>query len=309
MMAFFEPGPFKCPSAINVVMPNRDDLQIVNAITKSLRRGGEKFVMNYECSHDVYRDGEAITVTSLSIENASLDSIPPEIGQLKRLRSLQLRNNRITRIEGIDRMRIETVDLERNAIESAAGLPKLVKVVNLSGNRISSLDGLSGLNRLQSLDLAGNEIDSIAGISNKISRNIKHLSVGGNISRIEGIDDFKDLEYLYLGKHISRIEGLDSLGNLEVLNLAGNDIRKIEGIDNLKNINEIDLEGNKIERIEGLENVSLGSLMLGDNEISSIDEEMIGKVAGIFEMYVMNNKLDGKQIEMLKRIPGANVVV
>ena len=81
---------------------------------------------------------------------------------LRSLRKLQLDNNAITVIEGLECLggTLEWLDLSFNAIEKISGLDSLSKLTDLSlfSNKISAAEGLDGCVALQVLSLGNNEL-------------------------------------------------------------------------------------------------------------------------------------------------------
>lgn len=93
------------------------------------------------------------------------------------------------------------------------------------------------------------------------------------ISNIEGLCNYTNLEYLYLsGNNIQEIEGLNSLENLLILDLSNNGITELKGLCYLQNLKYLDLSYNPIKKIEGLETLKdLMILILSGNYIEEIE--------------------------------------
>ncbi len=136
--------------------------------------------------------------------------------------------------------------------------------------KFRSIEGLSRLRNLKTLDLVGNRIATISGIEACPLLEVVNLSQNW-IERIEGLTSLPQLRELYLANNrIKRIEGLEDLKNLEVLILEGNQITKIEGLGHLPALKRLGLAGNRLRDVSGL-------LELGDlNEISirSLDNQL-----------------------------------
>jgi Leucine-rich repeat (LRR) protein len=80
---------------------------------------------------------------------------------MDRLQKLQLDNNIICRIQGLDHLvNLEWLDLSFNLIEKVEGLEKLTKLIDLSlfSNNISQISGLETLTKLNVLSLGSNKI-------------------------------------------------------------------------------------------------------------------------------------------------------
>ncbi|KAK0576091.1 hypothetical protein LWI29_011658 [Acer saccharum] len=135
----------------------------------------------------------------------------PTISHFSSLRSVNLSNNFIVHI-------------------SAGSLPKGLHTLNLSRNKINTIEGLRELTRLRLLDLSYNRISRLGhGLSNCTL--IKELYLAGNkISDIEGLHRLLKLTVLDLSfNKMTTTKALGQLvGNyqsLQALNLLGNPIQ------------------------------------------------------------------------------------
>ncbi len=101
---------------------------------------------------------------------------------------------------------------------------KQLKILNLSHNKISKIEGLNNLSKLKKLNLHANIITHISGLENLIQ--------------------LKDINLLR--NQINKIEGLDNLTRLQRLNLYNNQIKKLEGLGNLTQLSELQLSNNPL---------------------------------------------------------------
>ncbi|XP_052736381.1 uncharacterized protein LOC108338680 isoform X2 [Vigna angularis] len=143
----------------------------------------------------------------------------PAISHLSNLRSVNLSNNFIAHI-------------------SPGFLPKGIQTLNLSRNKISTLDGLRELTKLRVIDLSYNRISRIG----------------------QGLSSCTLVKELYLvGNKISDAEGLHRLLKLTLLDLSFNKITTTKAIGqlvaNYNSLKALNLLGNPIER-----NISYGEL-------------------------------------------------
>ncbi|XP_061587172.1 leucine-rich repeat and coiled-coil domain-containing protein 1 [Cololabis saira] len=105
--------------------------------------------------------------------------------------SLNLRCNRITRIEGLtSAWHLQHLDLSSNRILKIEGLSSLtsLRTLNLSCNLITKLEGLNGLVNLTRLDLSYNQINNLTGLLylHGTEYKLKLLSLHGN--QLDSID-------------------------------------------------------------------------------------------------------------------------
>jgi hypothetical protein len=141
--------------------------------------------------------------------------LPPPLSRLPKLRSLSLAYNEIRRVKTalaglIHLPNLVRLDLSYNQIKSMRGADGMlgnVKVLVLTGNLLTNVDGLVKLYGLETLHLDGNKINdvsSVAGIGNL--PNLMNISLKGNpftykdplIYRIKVLDFFKSTRFYSL---------------------------------------------------------------------------------------------------------------
>ncbi|XP_058756042.1 uncharacterized protein LOC131629256 isoform X2 [Vicia villosa] len=152
---------------------------------------------------------------------------------------------------------LRSVNLSSNFIVSIIPgcLPKSVQTLNLSRNKISTIDGLKELTRLRVLDLSYNCISRIG----------------------QGLSSCTLIKELYLaGNKINDIEGLHRLFKLTVLDLSFNKITTTKSLGqlvaNYNSLQALNLLGNAIQRNIG-------------------DEQLHKSVSGLLPKLVFLNKL------------------
>ncbi|MCE8189931.1 leucine-rich repeat protein [Porphyromonas gingivalis] len=186
--------------------------------------------------------------------------------------------------------------LRKCQVESLAWLVDFssLRILDLSYNEISKLEGLDCLTSLTELHLSGNQVRKLEGLDYLVS--LKELYLSSNqICKLEGLDHLVSLKELYLsGNQICKLEGLDHLISLTGFNLSGNQISKLEGLDHLVSLTEFSLSDNQISKIEGLDRLtSLAWLDLSYNQISRL--EGLDRLTSLAEL-----RLSGNQIRKLE---------
>uniref|UniRef100_A0A2I3H3M4 Dynein regulatory complex subunit 3 n=1 Tax=Nomascus leucogenys TaxID=61853 RepID=A0A2I3H3M4_NOMLE len=120
--------------------------------------------------------------------------------QFENLRKLQLDNNIIEKIEGLENLtHLVWLDLSFNNIETIEGLDTLVNLEDLSlfNNQISKIDSLDALVKLQVLSLGNNRIDNMMNIIYlRRFKCLRTLSLSGN--PISEAEDYKMFICAYL---------------------------------------------------------------------------------------------------------------
>ncbi|CAL6090359.1 leucine-rich_repeat domain-containing protein [Hexamita inflata] len=155
-------------------------------------------------------------------------------------------------------------------IENINGLENMKSVVELSlrGNRISDIGILAGMNQLQKLDMAQNNLKSIRGIEQMV--NLIEIDLSENtIADINCLKFMKQLKSVNLSKNkITLVEDLESLTNLLTLKISNNSLNRINFVEHMKNLVHLDASFNYIKDIDVIKNlVKLVDLRLDGNKI------------------------------------------
>jgi protein phosphatase 1 regulatory subunit 7 len=119
------------------------------------------------------------------------------MAQHKFLRNLCLKNNKITKIEGLTNSKtLKILDLSENEIEDVEGLDNLnLTELYLSANRIQIVKGFTKLDKLRVLDLSINDITLLGGLSQLISLRTLLLSKN-KIKHVKQMNFLENLAYL-----------------------------------------------------------------------------------------------------------------
>jgi Leucine-rich repeat (LRR) protein len=181
----------------------------------------------YTTNKNLFCNLKSSNSKELDLSNRDLDRVPGCISKFKEIERLELNENNIKTIDGLD-------DLEK------------LKELSLRSNNVNRIDGLWNLEKLEILTLTDNEIEKIEGLDSLDDLKELHLTKN-DIKSIGGLDNLKSLKKLMLpSNEIDKMEGIDKLVNLEELNLALNHIKKIEKIDKFVNLKKLYLNFNEI---------------------------------------------------------------
>jgi hypothetical protein len=84
----------------------------------------------------------------------------------EKLNSIDFRDRGVTSLDGLKSFcpKVEALDIKNCKVKYLTGLPSSIKVLKASGNRLGGLVSFAWGTNLQYLDLANNEIDSLAGL-------------------------------------------------------------------------------------------------------------------------------------------------
>jgi len=216
-----------------------------------------------------------VPYTVASFSNQKLSEIPPEtLNSL--ITDLTVDNTTITQISNIPRT-LRSLTCKNNRIYSFAPVisqaPKLIKI-DLSGNRITNIDGIAKLLDLDTLLLAENNL-----------RNC-------DFSELLKLRDLRVLDLSFNGLRLSeKTEIIQNLPEIERLYLNKNEFEKFRIMSNMRKIKELRIDSNsKLEVIEIAENIeSLEILSANSNKITNINE--ICKLKNLRELQLNDNKI------------------
>lgn len=201
-----------------------------------------------------------LSLKRLDLSGRKLEYIPDEIGCLRELSILNLSNNRLEGLpETLQNLKsLINLDLRRNRLSDIAALRNLhLRSLNLSFNRIRSLEPIKGMSELKVLDISANELVNIdillASLKGLINLNVsynylEHLSLS---SSVEVLNAAQNVLYELSGKHLS-LKRADLSDNnfesipecllespIETLDMSSNQLQKVvlRGMDFLKSLN------------------------------------------------------------------------
>ncbi|KAI9555782.1 hypothetical protein GHT06_018298 [Daphnia sinensis] len=260
--------------------------------------------------------GLASSLTALGLPNNRLVSVPSEaLRSLIHLERLDLSNNRIQSIAGqpfagLDRLRF--LDLSGNALETiaptvfaaASGLRSLQLRSNLLETSQLVAPALSGLKKLQELDLAYNRLRGrltstfLQGLDNLITLEL----TGNNLTLLKRgmLSGLKRLRTLRLARNqidVIEDQSFVSLASLTSLDLSHNGVVAISGqsLSHLNDLTQLDLSHNYLraltsDLVDGLP--SLESLDLTDNDISLVEPGALTNLPKLIHLSLTDNPLN-----------------
>ena len=255
--------------------------------------------------------GECV-VTSLSGNQLS-GTIPPELGNLAHLESLNLYGNQLSGTipaELGNLANLEHLDLSGNRLsgEIPAALGNLLSLprLDLSGNQLSGEipAALGNLANLEHLDLSGNRLSGEipAALGNLLSLPRLDLSVNQLSGAIPAeLGNLLNLGDLRLSDN--QLSGaipaeLANLSNLTSLNLSDNHLSGVipAELANLFSLPRLDLSGNQLSGAIPAELgnlLNLESLSLNGNQLSGTIPAALGNLANLEHLDLSGNQLSG----------------
>lgn len=115
-------------------------------------------------------------IVYLRITNKNLEQIPKQINKLTNLQELYLNNNKITKIENLDKLQnLGNLVIFNNEIKETKGLENLTNLQNLDldCNKITKIEGLDKLQNLKYIRLHPNPIENKGEIENLRKRGVE----------------------------------------------------------------------------------------------------------------------------------------
>jgi len=144
--------------------------------------------------------------------------------------------------------------------------------LEVSGNQIIDISPLSNLTSLQSLTLTNNQISDLSPLSGLKSLQVLNIAENKDIFDISPLAGLTNLHYLKMsGNSIFDISPVESLTSLEALCFCNNRVRDITPLEALTNLHELCCIGNNFSKLSPLERLTgLHVLRIGGNRISDV---------------------------------------
>lgn len=196
---------------------------------------------------------------------------------------------------------IRLLDLSGSRISDIADLAKfkLLRGAFLQQNEITNIDSLAELYNLRMLFLYGNKVSDISPLQNLNELGILYL-FSNRISDIAPLKNNTELFDLRISHNkITDISALSSLKKLQTLHISGNPIKSLDAISQLQPLRELQAADCGIENISCLSNLNcLETLDLCDNAINDIS--CLSKLEKLSELKLYGNPLTREQIVSLR---------
>ena len=223
---------------------------------------------------------EMSTLTRLEAENANI----------RNLTGLEFATS-LTRLD----FGLKTVGgrlVNSNSISDLSPLSGLTKLesLNLEANSIADVSALSGLTSLTYLNLYKNSISDISALSGLTSLTWLNL-FNNSITDVSALSGLTNLEGLNLiNNSIADVSALSGLTNLEYLYLISNSITDVSGLSGLTSLIELFLDANSITDVSGLSGLtSLRKLYLRSNSIA--DVSALSGLTSLIELFLSDNRI------------------
>ena len=186
---------------------------------------------------------------------------------------------------------LECTNVAVDSLQSLTGLT-LLQSVDLSGSRLpsGSLNYLSNLPDLKTLKLSNCRLTTLSGLNGCPSLTALYLDNNAlrNLSPISGITTLKEL---YLQRNaVVELDALKSLTELQRLDVSYNAITTTAPAAKLKNLTWLDISNNRLTSLSGIGKLAnLTYLNISYNQLKKVD--VVAGCVNLTELYMFNNKV------------------
>jgi gliding motility-associated-like protein len=150
-----------------------------------------------------------------------------------------------------------------NDITSLNGLNSIKNIRNLRITNNPILFTLNGLNNILEIDglyvSYNNNLSNFNALNNLLTCNSLSITNNPTIINLFGLNNLRNVRYVYISDNssIRNLEGLNSIKNLDVLRVDFNDsLKNLKGLDSLIEVSTIDISFNpELIDLDGLENL------------------------------------------------------
>ena len=186
---------------------------------------------------------------------------------------------------------LECTDVVVDSLQCLTSLT-LLQSIDLSGSRLPSdaLNYLSNLPDLKTLKLSGCRLSTIAGLEGAPSLTTLYLDNNAlrNLSPISGITTLKELHLQH--NAVIELDGLKGLTDLQKLDVSYNSISTTAPAGNLKNLTWLDISNNRLTTLSGTGKLTnLTYLNVSYNQLKKVD--VVAGCVNLTEFYMFNNKV------------------
>ncbi|XP_049873153.1 protein flightless-1 [Pectinophora gossypiella] len=253
--------------------------------------------------------GKLMKLENLSLKKNNLEKLFGELTELKCLRSLNVRHNKV-KSSGIpaELFRLEeltTLDLSHNRLkEVPEGLEKAksLLVLNLSYNKIESIPPtlFVQLTDLLFLDLSHNQLETLPPQTRRLA-NLQTLILNDNplgMFQLRQLPSLQSLETLHMRNTQRTVANLptslETLSNLCDVDLSRNALTKVpDALYSLLSLKRLNLSDNEIAEVSSAMDMwqKLESLNFSRNKLTSLPASLC-KLQNLRRLHVDDNQLD-----------------
>ena len=215
----------------------------------------------------------------LDLSGLKLTELPPELGALTSLQTLDCHNTQVSDLEQLRDLtslqHLDCFDTQVSDLEPLRGLISL-KELDCRNTHVSDLGPLRGLTSLQNLDCGGTEVSDLEPLRGLTSlQNLDCRST--QVSDLEPLRGLTSLQNLNChGTQVSDLEPLRGLTSLQNLDCGGTEVSDLEPLRGLTSLQHLDCSDTQVSELEPLVNLlSLQTLECRNLKISEFPRKLL----------------------------------
>ena len=253
-------------------------------------------------------------IEDLRMANTNItDAGMPSLAGLKTIEALNLQNTKVgdSGVESLHEMaslahlNLAGTAIGDGAITTISDLMEL-ETLDISGTAVSSVNYLSGLEKLQRLNASNTQVTTLS------LRQIKWLSLGGNplgdreLARLSGLSALTHLELWRTGVNDDNAASLAAMSQLQHLNLAGTAISsaglmKLRPLANLQSLDltetQVDDSGiAALQSFPGLQTLSLAGTSITDRSLEQM-ANFRNKLRNLTHLYLFRTPITAQGLQ------------
>lgn len=223
----------------------------------------------------------------------ALEALPPGIGELDALRTLDLGKTQVGDLAPLQGLTgLQNLLLDDTQVSDLAPLRELtgLEYLSLNGTQVSDLDPLQGLKGLKALLLGNTPVSDLALLPGLTG--LKTLSLTNTqVSDLAPLRELTGLEYLSLDRtQVRDLDPLKGLKGLSILSLDDTQVRNLDPLRELTGLQALWLSGTQVSDLEPLGDLTgLRTLSLHTTQVS--DLELLRELTGLQTLWLFDTQV------------------
>lgn len=176
--------------------------------------------------------------------------------------------NRLKTLEGLAPS-LKIIDCNFNDLVRICSVGDQLIAINVSDNKLSSLDGIEKCVNLQELYCSNNKLESLGGLKN--CKELKVLYCDFNkLNSLHDLEKCTQLQTLICEHNDLITLDLETNTRLQILDCSQNNLIHLQGLKNCRELFWLNCELNQLTSLHGLENSLLYELYCSDNKLKNL---------------------------------------
>ena len=239
---------------------------------------------------------QLINLKTLEFDHNKIESLPKNIGNLKKLERLTFSYNNIVDLKPlISLTNLNTLAFTNNQVDDISPIKNMTKIsiINFSENNIKDISAIESFSELKSLGANDNKIEILPDFKNFGKLQYIYLDFNNisSLPNLKGLDSLDEMWLAYNNLNDEEFGKLDELEHAGFLDVSFNKITKVPVLKNLKSLKYMLLVGNEISDLSGFaDNESFSALKQLDLQYNKIENaEPLRKRKNLSRLSIYNN--------------------